>query len=84
MSNVVTVQGQVDALPNKTSLGHVCVLVDTEEFIVTPKGAGVDLQHHVGAHVEVTGVLTQNDEKTYIFVRTYTILDDDSWIDDEH
>ncbi len=83
MSNVISVQGMVEALPNKSPLGHVYISVNQEDFIITPKGAGVDLQHHVGAFVEISGVLSQDSDQKYIFVRTYKVLDDDAWIDDE-
>ncbi len=83
MSNVITIQGMVEAMPNKTPQGHVYVLVGQEEYIVTPKGAGVDLQHHVGAMVEVSGVLSESEELKIVFVRSYSVLDEDAWSDDE-
>ncbi len=83
MSSIITMKGYVAALPSKGKAGHVMLVSDEKEYVVTPRGAGVDLDEHVGATVQVSGVLSQEGETKSIFVRTYTVLDDDLWLDDD-
>ncbi len=83
MSSIITMKGYVTALPSKGKAGHVMLVSDEKEYVVTPRGAGVDLDEHVGATVQVSGVVSQEGDTENIFVRTYTVLDDDLWLDDD-
>ncbi len=83
MSSIITLKGFVAALPSRGKAGHVMLVADNKEIVVVPRGAGVDLDEHVGATVQVSGVLSQEGETETIFVRSYTVLDDDLWLDDD-
>ncbi len=83
MSSIITMKGFVAALPQRSKAGHVMLVVEDKEYPVIPRGAGVDLDEHVGATVQVSGVLSQEAEVQTLFVRSYTVLDDDMWLDDD-
>ena len=67
--------------------GRVVIVDNDVEYRVEPKGAGADLADHLSESVEVTGVVTQDEDGVNrIRVRTYRlmdVLDDDAWYEDE-
>lgn len=43
----------------------------------------MDLDDEVSVPVEVTGLLETADEVSYLMVRGYTVLEDDSWLEEQ-
>ncbi len=82
-STVITVKGIVSPLPAKGEGGaRVVITMNEQEYQVTPRGAGADLDEEVSAVVEATGMLTEQNGVNCLFVRSYTVLDEDLWPDD--
>ncbi len=79
MSSNINMKGYVAPLPFRSKEGHVMLVVDSKEYTIIPKGAGVDLDDHLGAFVQVEGVLNIIENSEKVFVRKYTVLDDDLW-----
>lgn len=81
----ITVKGYVTALPRSAddAQARVAVMQDEREYRIIPKGAGVDLDEHLSALVEVTGICTEHEGVFRLLVRGYRVLEDDSWLDDE-
>lgn len=84
MTTPITVKGYVTALPRSADEAQcrVAVIQDEQEYRIIPRGAGVDLDDHLSALVEVTGVSTESDGIVRLQVRGYKVLDD-VWLDDE-
>ena len=82
--NVVTVRGYVTAVPRSVAArqARVAVVQDDIEYHIVPRGAGVDLDDEVSVPVEVTGLLEEEDGVKYLIVRGYTVLEDDSWLEE--
>lgn len=82
--NIVTVTGYLTPLPRSADekQARVAIMQDETEYRVIPRGAGVDLDDHLSALVEVTGSVTQTDDGVnHLVVRGYRVLeDDDAWI----
>ena len=78
-------KGYVTALPRSADEAQcrVAVTQDELEYRIVPRGAGVDLDDHLSALVEVTGVASEQDGLLRMQVRGYKVLDDDAWLDDE-
>ena len=85
MTTPIIVKGYVTALPRSTdeAQSRVAVVQDDKEYRIIPRGAGVDMDEHLSALVEVTGVCTETDGVLRVQVRSYKVLEDDSWLDDE-
>lgn len=81
----ITIVGYVTALPRSSDeqQARVAVVQDGVEYRIIPRGAGVDLDDHLSAQVEVKGIVTEQDDVRRLQVRGYRVLDDDSWLDDE-
>ena len=83
MSTPKTIRGYVAALPvcADETKARVAVEVETDgiAYHVIPRGAGVDLDDHLSAQVQVTGFVQQDDENWLINVRAYELLEDDIW-----
>ena len=81
-----TVRGDVAPLVGHGE-GRVVVVDGDTEYRVVPRGAGVDLVDHLGAQIEVTGTLTEDEEGVVrIQVRSYRLIDqfdDDAWYEDD-
>lgn len=81
------IRGYIIPLPN-TGLGcSKIALVDADmEYYIQPRGAGVDLANHLSKHVDVSGVIVDEDEiPPKLLVRSYQLLDptdDDAWYED--
>ena len=86
-----TLRGYVVALPNlgKHDGGEEAkVAVHDEnglEYLVLPRGMGIDLVEHINARVEVSGILQERNGQAYIQIRQFKAQDeyDDKWYDDE-
>ncbi|MDR0239584.1 MAG: hypothetical protein LBI88_05060 [Deltaproteobacteria bacterium] len=81
-----TIKGYVAALPISAdeTQARVAVEEDGIAYHVIRRGAGVDLDEHLSALVQVTGMAHQDtDENWLINVRAYELLEDDSWLEDE-
>ncbi len=81
----ITVKGYVTAVPRGTDArqARVAIVQDDVEYRIIPRGAGVDLDDEVSVPVEVTGLLEVADEMSYLMVRGYTVLEDDSWLEEK-
>lgn len=80
----VTVRGYVVAVPRTVDArqARVAVVQDDVEYRIMPRGAGVDLDDEVSVPVEISGLVEEEDGVTYIAVRGYTVLEDDSWLEE--
>lgn len=80
----ITVKGYVAALPRAAdeAQARVAVMQDDREYRIIPRGAGIDLDDHCSALVEVTGMCSESEGVLRIQVRGYRVLEDDSWLDD--
>lgn len=84
-----TVNGYIIAIPRGNSnedSAHIALHDDNgTEYLVVPKGIGIDLMEHVNARAEVTGLLEEKDEALYLLVRSYNVQDgfEDDWYDDK-
>ena len=81
-----TIRGYVAALPVSAdeTQARVAVEEDGIAYHVIRRGAGVDLDDHLSALVQVTGIVQQDDDgNQLISVRAYELLEDDSWLEDE-
>ncbi len=81
-SSVKKVRGDVEPFPKK-GLCRVIVRDGENEYLVMPRGAGVDLADEVGAHVEMDGLVHEDAEGVlWVQVRSFRILDefeDNQW-----
>ena len=80
------IKGYVTALPVSAdeTKARVAIEADGVAYHVVRRGAGVDLDDHLSALVQVTGIVHQDeDENRLINVRSYALLEDDSWLEDE-
>lgn len=83
-----TIQGYLTPLPKgMKGCWQVAVVDGDVEYHVVPRGAGVDLAEHLSEPVEVTGIVTEEqDSPPRIQVRSYRLLDqldDDAWYEDD-
>ncbi len=82
-STIITVKGIVSPLPAKGENGaRVVITMDEQEYQVAPRGAGADLDEEISAVVEAKGMLTEQNGVQCLFVRSYTVLDEDMWPED--
>ena len=81
----LTIKGYVTALPRSVDArqARVAVVQDDVEYRIVPRGAGVDMDDEVSLPVEVSGLLEEVDGVNYLVVRGYTVLEDDSWLEEE-
>lgn len=80
----LTIKGYVTALPRSVDArqARVAVVQDDVEYRIVPRGAGVDMDDEVSLPVEVSGLLEEVDGVNYLVVRGYTVLEDDSWLEE--
>lgn len=80
----ITVRGYVAAVPRTVDArqARVAVMQDDVEYRIMPRGAGVDLDDEVSLPVEVSGQVEEADGVLYLTVRGYTVLEDDSWLEE--
>ena len=80
----ITVRGYVAAVPRSVDArqARVAVVQDDVEYRIVPRGAGVDLDDEVSMPVEVSGLVDEADGVVYLTVRGYTVLEDDSWLEE--
>lgn len=87
--NLITVRGYVVVLPsNQEGCEDAKVALhdeNGEEYVIVPRGMGIDLVDLINAGVEVTGTLQERGEHKFIQVRQYKTQDeyDDHWYDDK-
>ncbi len=82
-STIITVKGTVSPMPEKGQGGErVLITMGEQEYQITPRGAGADLDEELSAVVEATGMLTEKEGILSLFVRSYKVLDEDMWPDD--
>ncbi|MDR2892736.1 MAG: hypothetical protein LBV80_06605 [Deltaproteobacteria bacterium] len=86
--NLVTVRGYIISLPKQAGRDDAKVAVQDEsgvEYLVLPRGMGLDLADNVNAKVEVAGIVQDKDDQRFILVRQYQLMDeyDDQWYDDK-
>ncbi|MDL2285740.1 hypothetical protein LJB93_03245 [Desulfovibrio sp. OttesenSCG-928-F07] len=86
-----TVTGYIVALPKQPGAKEDAAKVALQdnngnEFYIIPKGMGIDMVEHINAKAEITGMVHEKDEVTFIQVRNYTVDDafDDDWYDDDN
>jgi hypothetical protein len=81
---LISVKGYVVAVPRAADArqARVAIVQDDVEYRVVPRGAGVDLDDEVSVPVEAHGTLEEHDGINYITVRSYKVLEDDSWLDE--
>ena len=85
MSTPRTIRGYVAALPAHADEARARVAVEEDgiAYHVIPRGAGVDLDDHLSALVQVTGNVQQDEDDNWLInVRAYELLEDDSWLED--
>ena len=75
----VTVKGIVTSVPLDEKQSRIAVRQNEEEYRIIPKAAGVD---EINVSVQVTGDLVEEDDVKYLTVRSYSVLEDDAWGDD--
>ncbi len=82
--NSITIKGYVTAIPRSVDArqARMAVVQDDVEYRIVPRGAGVDLDDAVSLTVEVFGLLEEADGVNYLVVRGYTVLEDDSWLEE--
>ena len=82
--NSITIKGYVTAIPRSVDArqARMAVVQDDVEYRMVPRGAGVDLDDAVSLTVEVFGLLEEADGVNYLVVRGYTVLEDDSWLEE--
>ena len=78
----VTVKGIVTSVPLDEKQSRIAVRQNEEEYRIIPKAAGVDLEDEINVSVQVTGDLVEEDDVKYLTVRSYSVLEDDAWGDD--
>jgi hypothetical protein len=86
MNTPRTIRGYVAALPVHADETQARVAVEENgiAYHVIRRGAGVDLDDHLSALVQVTGIVQQDEDgNRLINVRAYELLEDDSWLEDE-
>ena len=86
MSTPRTIKGYVTTLPVSAdeTKARIAVEADGIAYHIIRRGAGADLDEHLSALVQVTGIVHQDeDENWQINVRAYDLLEDDSWLEDE-
>jgi hypothetical protein len=86
MSAPRTIKGYVAALPVSADETKAGVAVEENGIMyhVIRRGAGVDLDDHLSALVQVTGLVQQDEDENWLInVRAYELLEDDSWLEDE-
>jgi len=86
MSTPRTIKGYVTALPTNAdeTKARVAVEEDGIAYHVIRRGAGVDLDEHLSALVQVTGIVQQDENENWLInVRAYELLEDDRWLEDE-
>ena len=77
-----TVKGIVASVPLDGRQTRIAVLQDGDEYRIMPRAAGIDLEDEINVFVEATGELLEEDEVKYLTVRSYKVLEDDAWDDD--
>ncbi|MDR2745780.1 MAG: hypothetical protein LBB66_11410 [Desulfovibrio sp.] len=84
-ADTIRVKGYVAAIPRLTDArqARVAIVQDDVEYRIVPRGAGVDLDDEVSVPVEVTGLHEDCDGVHYLTVRSYNILEDDSWLEEK-
>jgi hypothetical protein len=85
--NLKTLRGYVISLPKNSSGDDAGIALQDEggeEFLIAPKGVGLDLVDYINAKVEITGLVREQDECKSIQVRQYVLQDEyeDHWYDD--
>ena len=86
MSTPRTIKGYVTALPASAdeTKARVAVEEDGIAYHVIRRGAGVDLDEHLSALVQVTGIVQQDEDENWLInARAYELMEDDSWLEDE-
>lgn len=80
----MTVKGYVTVLPPSLDArqARVAIVQDDVEYRIVPRGAGVDLDDMVNVPVEATGMPEEKDGVQYLIVRSYSVLEDDSWLEE--
>ncbi|MBO4336223.1 MAG: hypothetical protein J5846_10415 [Desulfovibrio sp.] len=77
-----TVKGIVASVPLDARQTRIAVSQDGDEYRIMPRAAGIDLEDEINVFVEATGELLEEDEVKYLTVRSYKVLEDDAWDDD--
>ena len=86
MNTPRTIKGYVAALALSAdeTKARVAVEEDGITYHVIRRGAGADLDEHLSALVQVTGIVHQDEDGNWLInVRAYELLEDDSWFEDE-
>jgi hypothetical protein len=85
--NLKTLQGYIISRPKNSGGDDAGIALQDEggeEFLIVPKGVGLDLVDYINARVEITGLVREQDEYKSIQVRQYVLQDEyeDHWYDD--
>lgn len=78
------ISGYVVAIPRNADAQQslVAIVQNDVEYRILPRGAGVDLAEEVNVPVEAIGTVEEKDGISYLTVRGYKILEDDTWIEE--
>lgn len=77
-----TVKGIVVSVPLDGRQTRIAVSQDGIEYRIMPRAAGIDLEDEINVSVEATGELLEEEDAKYLTVRSYKVLEDDAWDDD--
>ena len=80
-----TIKGYVTTLPVNAdeAKSRVAVEEDGIAYHIIRRGAGVDLDDHLSALVQVTGMVHQDEDENWLInVRAYELMEDDGWLED--
>jgi hypothetical protein len=85
--NINTIRGYIIAQPKNGGRDDAKIAIQDEggeEFLIIPKGLGIDLVDYINAKAEITGIIQEQNEHKFIQVRKYTLQDEyeDQWYDD--
>ena len=83
-TSLISVKGYVVAVPRLVDArqARVAIVQDDVEYRILPRGAGVDLDDEVSVPVEAVGLHEEHESVHYLTVRSYKVLEDDSWIEE--
>ncbi len=79
----ITVKGIVTSVPLDSRQTRIAIRQGDEEFRVLPKAAGIDLENEINVSVEAKGEVLKEEDVTYFTVRSYSVLEDDGWDDEQ-
>ncbi|MDR1242544.1 MAG: hypothetical protein LBM00_07165 [Deltaproteobacteria bacterium] len=85
--NLKTIRGYIISRPKNSGGDDAGIALQDEggeEFLIIPRGMGLDLADYINAKIEISGLVREQDECKSIQVRRYVLQDEyeDQWYDD--